>query len=155
MYEARDVKLGQAWTLLCLALMLHVTDEALTGFLSVYNPTVLALRERVSWLPLPTFEFQTWLIGLVAGSLVLLALAPFVYCGAAWMRPLAYLFAAVMIANAAGHTAGTIAGRSFAAIPIPRPMPGFYSSPVLLAAAIYLLVRLAGSRQSPHAPASA
>ena len=40
-------KLGIAWVLVCLALAAHVTDEAFTGFLSVYNPTVLALRQ--SW----------------------------------------------------------------------------------------------------------
>jgi hypothetical protein len=29
---------GRAWVTLCLALALHVTDEALTGFLDVYIP---------------------------------------------------------------------------------------------------------------------
>ena len=37
-------RLGIAWVMMWVALALHVTDEALTGFLSVYNPTVLALR---------------------------------------------------------------------------------------------------------------
>jgi hypothetical protein len=50
-----------------------------------------------------------------------------------------------MIANACGHTAGTIAGRGFFSVPIRRPMPGFYSSPLLLAASIYLLLRLRAS----------
>jgi len=66
-----DTKLGIAWVALCLAFALHIVDEASTGFLSVYNPTVLAMRERAA-----------------------------------------------------------------------RPMPGFYSSPGLLAASIYKLFRL-------------
>ena len=45
-------KLGFAWIALCFALALHVVDEALTGFLSVYNPTVLALRSRYAWFPM-------------------------------------------------------------------------------------------------------
>lgn len=146
MFEIRDAKLGRAWLGLCLALMLHVADEALTGFLSVYNPTVLALRARIPWLPAPTFEFSTWLAGLIAASLLLLLLTPFMYGGAAWMRPIGYVFAAIMLVNAFSHTAGTIAGRTFASIPFKRPMPGFYSSPVLLAASLYLLYCLIHSR---------
>jgi hypothetical protein len=29
---------GNAWLVLCAALAIHVADEALTGFLSAYNP---------------------------------------------------------------------------------------------------------------------
>ena len=34
--------LGRAWIALWVALAVHVFDESVTGFLSVYNPTVLA-----------------------------------------------------------------------------------------------------------------
>ena len=44
-------KLGIAWIALCLAFALHVIDEASTGFLSVYNPTVLALRAKLGFWP--------------------------------------------------------------------------------------------------------
>jgi hypothetical protein len=49
---------------LCAALALHVADEALSGFLSVYNPAVRAIRERVPFLPLPTFLIAAavWLL---------------------------------------------------------------------------------------------
>lgn len=133
---------GRAWLYLCLALALHVTDEALTGFLAVYNPTVRAIRERVPWFPMPTFEFRTWLAGLLFVVVVLLGLSWFAYQGARWLRPVAYGFAALMILNALGHTAGTIAGERFFPAPFHRPMPGFYSSPFLLAASVYLLWRL-------------
>jgi hypothetical protein len=36
--------LGLAWVMLCLVFAAHVVDEALTDFLSVYNPTVRAIR---------------------------------------------------------------------------------------------------------------
>jgi hypothetical protein len=37
----QDRSLARAWILLCFALALHVFDEATTGLLRVYNPTVL------------------------------------------------------------------------------------------------------------------
>ena len=58
-------KLGISWIALCLALALHVTDEASTDFLSVYNPTVSALRAKFGFWPMPTFEFREWLTGLI------------------------------------------------------------------------------------------
>jgi hypothetical protein len=144
-------KLGIAWVLLCLALAVHVTDEASTGFLAVYNPTVVALRAKLGYWPMPTFEFREWLTGLIVAVLVLLALSPFVFRGARWIRPLFYFFAIVMCANGLVHTAGTIFGRTVSSVRFPRPMPGFYSSPFLLAASVYSLIQLGRTRPSlPH-----
>ena len=137
-----DRKLGLAWIALCLALTLHITDEALTGFLSVYNPTVVALRERVAWFPMPVFAFGEWLAGLIVANLLLLSLSVFAFRRSRWLRPIAYVFAVIMLMNGLGHTLGTIFGRTVASIHFARPMPGFYSSPALLAASIYLLARL-------------
>jgi hypothetical protein len=72
----------------------------------------------------------------------LFGLSAFVYRGARWTRPAGFLFASLMIANAVGHTAGTVFGRTVESVSFPRPMPGFYSSPFLLAASIWLLVEL-------------
>ncbi len=142
MTALRNPSLGRAWLLLCFALAAHVADEALTGFLSVYNPTVASLRARFPWWPMPTFGFKEWLAGLVAAVVVLLCLSVFAYRGARWMRPLAYVFAIIMLANGLAHTAGTIAGRTVAAVRFPRPMPGFYSSALLIAASVWLLIQL-------------
>ncbi len=139
-------KLGIAWLALCGALGLHIVDEAATGFLSVYNPTVLAIRERYGWLPIPTFEFHEWLGGLIAAILILLALAWFAFRGARWMRPLAYAFAVIMLLNGVTHTLQTVFGRTVASVRFERPMPGFYSSPVLVAASVYMLYRLRAIR---------
>lgn len=131
-----------AWIALCLALALHVADEAATGFLSVYNPTVMALRKRWPWLPIPVFPFGVWLAALVAATVLLLCLSIFAYRGAGWMRPIGFIFAIVMLANGVVHILGTILGRSVASIRFARPMPGFYSSPIMLAASIFLLCEL-------------
>jgi hypothetical protein len=131
-----------AWIALCLALALHIADEAATGFLSVYNPTVIALRKSRPWLPFPVFSFGVWLAGLVAANVLLLCLSIFVWRGARWMRPIGFGFAVIMLANGLGHIVGTIWGRTVASIRFPRPMPGFYSSPFLLLASLYLLCEL-------------
>ncbi len=138
---------GLAWILLCLAFCAHVADEALTGFLNVYNPTVIAMRDRLGWFPMPTFEYRQWLVGLIVANLILLALTPFAYRNARGLRPLAYFFAGVMLLNGMGHTVFTVLGRTVASVQFPRPAPGFYSSPFLLIASIYLFVRLRVSRK--------
>ncbi len=131
-----------AWIALCLALAMHVADEALTGFLSVYNPTVLALRQNRPWLPFPVFTFRVWLAGLVTANVLLLAFSVFLLRGAHWMWPIAYGFAFIMLGNALGHILGTIRGRTIASIRFPRPMPGFYSSPFIILASVFLLCEL-------------
>lgn len=147
---ARDpatFKLGIAWIALCLALALHVCDEASTDFLSVYNPTVLALRTKLGFWPMPTFEFREWLTGLIVAVLVLLALSPLVFKGAHWTRPVFYIFAIVMLLNGLGHTAGTVLGHTVGSVRFPRPMPGFYSSPLLLVTSVYALLQLRRTRK--------
>jgi len=139
---------GLAWILLCLAFCAHVADEALTGFLNVYNPTVIVMRARLSWFPMPTFEYREWLVGLIVANLVLLALTPFAFRNARSLRPLAYFFAGVMLLNGLGHTVFTVLGRTVASVQFPRPAPGFYSSPFLLITSIYLFMQLRASRKA-------
>ena len=134
-------RLGLAWVLMCLALAMHVTDEALTGFLSIYNPTVLALRAKLGFWPMPAFEFRDWLTGLTFFILLLTALSPFAFRNASWIRPIFYFVVIVAgLLNALGHTLATILGHTVNSVRFPRPAPGFYSSPILLAASIYALV---------------
>jgi hypothetical protein len=123
---------GIAWVALTMALALHVADEALTGFLPLYNEIVASMQESVPWLPLPTFTFRVWLTGLTALILVLLALSPLVFRGYGWLRPVAYALGTIMVANAIGHTVASFYWRLWA--------PGVYSSPTLFIAAVALLV---------------
>jgi hypothetical protein len=127
-------KHGFAWIALCLALAVHVIDETLTDFLSVYNPVVQAIRSKLPILLLPTFSFAVWLSGLIFAILLLLSLSIFVFRGAKWMMPLSYVFAIIMLLNGMLHVAGSFY--------LGRMMPGVYSSPLLLAGSFYLLVCL-------------
>jgi len=96
---------------------------------------------------MPTFEFGEWLAGLIVACVALLALSGAVSRGAKGTRVAAYIFAIIMLFNAAGHTLGTIFGQTVASVTFPRPAPGFSSSPIMAAAAIYLLIEL--RRSSP------
>ena len=141
-------RLGTAWVLICATLALHVADEGLTGFLRVYNPTVIAMREKLGFWPMPTFTFEAWLIGLLTGILILAALTPLAFRNTTWLRPFFYFCAIVLcIANACGHTLGTIFGRTVSTVHFSRPAPGFYSSPLLLFAGIYAIVQLRRTRK--------
>jgi hypothetical protein len=133
---------GRPWFALCVAFALHVLDEATTGFLAVYNPTVTALRQRWGWFPMPAFEFRTWLIGLIIAVALCFALTPLAVRGTRGLRPFAWFFACVHLLNATGHTLGTIFGQTVSTVTFPRPAPGFYSSPLLYIGSIWLMVRL-------------
>jgi len=125
--------LGRAWLTLTLALAAHVADEALTGFLDVYNPIVRTLRARFGWAPFPVFEFGTWLTGLCVAVAALLLMTPLAYRGARVVRIAALPFSVLMLLNGAGHLAGSIYTRSWA--------PGATTAPLLIAASIWLLKR--------------
>lgn len=132
MMNQTATRFGMAWIGLSLCLALHVADEAVNGFLGVYNPAVRAIRARLPFLPLPTFTFRVWLGLLITGICVLLALSVFAWRGRKWMVPLAYVFGIIMFVNGLVHFAGSAH--------MGRPMPGVYSSPLLLAGSVYLLV---------------
>jgi len=129
----RNRRFGIAWIAFALAVAVHVTDEATHNFLATYNPRILAIRARFPLLALPTFSFRVWLTMLIAGILLLFCLSPLAFRGAAWLRivalPLGFF---VGVCNAAGHIGSSIY--------LHRWMPGVYSSPLLLAAASFLLV---------------
>src|SRR5438270_7289475 len=144
----KPANFGVAWFLLCFAFCAHVADEALPGFLPVYDATVLAMRSQYKWFPMPTFGFREWLTGLIVANLVFLLLTPFAFRNAWWLRPLAYFYAGVHFLNGMGHTLATIFGQTVSTVHFSRPAPGFYSSPLLFAASIYLLLRLRPTRQS-------
>jgi hypothetical protein len=133
---------GRPWFALTIAFALHVLDEATTGFLNVYNPTVTAMRARFSWFPMPTFGFREWLVGLIAGIVLCFALTPLAARNARWLRPLAWFYALIMFFNGMGHTVFTILGRTVASVTFPRPAPGFYSSPFLFVGSGWLIMRL-------------
>lgn len=137
----RLTQVRTAWLWLVVALALHVTDEASTGFLDVYNPTVRALRERFAWFPMPEFRFDAWVAGLAVLVLGLALLTPLVDQGLRAVRAATIVFAGLMVLNGVAHLTGTIAGRTIATVRFERPMPGSWSSPLLIGAAVLFIVR--------------
>lgn len=146
--ERTTFRFGIACVALSLCLAVHVTDEALTGFLEVYNPLVRSLRARLRFFPFPTFTSRVWLTGLILAVCLLLVLSLFAFRGARWIIPLAFVFAVLMLFNGLAHVGGSLY--------VGRLMPGVYSAPLLLAGSIYLLAaarRLLASR--PPSPEGA
>ena len=146
---------GRAWFALTVAFALHVLDEATTGFLNVYNPTVTAMRARYAWFPMPTFGFREWLVGLIVGVVFCLSLTPVAARGAHWLRPLAWFYALIMFFNGIGHTMFTVLGQTMPSVKFPRPAPGFYSSPFLLIGSVWLMMQLWQTGSSLRNPANA
>lgn len=133
---------GSAWFALCVAFALHILDEATTGFLAVYNPTVTILRQRWGWFPMPAFEFRSWLAMLILACGVLFCLTPIAARGMPGLRPLAWIYAVIMFLNGLSHSLFSILGHTVASVRFSRPAPGFYSSPILFVASVWLMLRL-------------
>jgi hypothetical protein len=138
-------RFGIAWLAFAAALALHVFDEATHDFLSVYNPTVMAIRARVPWLPLPTFTFAVWLTGLCAAIALLFCISPLAFRRTPWTRIAAWPLGIVVgVFNAGLHLLSSAYYH--------HSMPGVYSSPVLLAAAVFLLVSSRSQESTVNAP---
>jgi hypothetical protein len=127
----------QAWSLLVIALALHVLDEALTDFLGFYDPLVRSIRSSIAWFPMPTFTFGVWLSGLIALVVMLAALAPAVRRGSNWIKWASWFLSAIMFLNGLGHLVGSAY--------FGRWLPGATSAPLLLAASA-MLARATWSR---------
>jgi hypothetical protein len=124
---------AMAWAALTAAFALHVLDEATHDFLAWYNPNARAIRERLGeqWFP-PVFTFPVWISGLCAAIVLLAALTPALRERRRSLVVAAYGYAGIHILNGLGHLTVSISGRFIA--------PGTLSAPVLLAAAVWLIV---------------
>ena len=125
-------RFGHAWVSLTIVLAFHVVDEALTDFLSVYNPIVREARARFGWFPMPEFAFGVWLTGLGVLVTILLAFSPFAYRGSRALRVAAYPYAVIMFLNGVGHLVGSMY--------LDRWAPGATTAPLLIVASIWLIV---------------
>ena len=125
-----------AWVLLVTALALHIFDEASTNFLDFYNPLVLRLRENLGFFPMPTFEFGVWISGLIMVVLIGFLLTLLVKRGGLFIRIFATVIGLIMILNGLGHMLGSVY--------FGRILPGFWSSPFLFVAAVWMVIRGVG-----------
>lgn len=106
---------------------MHVTDEAATRFLDLYNPAVRAMG-----LPSLQFTFPVWITLLALAVAGLLILSYWVRRGTWWTVQASYAFAFLMLANGVAHLSFSVYKHAW--------MSGAYTSPLLLAAAINLWI---------------
>lgn len=128
---------GFAWTSLCLALAvqaIEVGGTAATRAIGQATP-------GVPWLAAVGLAERTWLTMLTATTVTLLALSPLALRGERRLRPVAWAFAAVILADAAAHVIGSLV--------LWRRLPGVLSVPWLAATAVWLIRAL--RRSSRHA----
>ncbi|PKK83378.1 MAG: hypothetical protein CVT49_08690 [candidate division Zixibacteria bacterium HGW-Zixibacteria-1] len=131
-----------AWTLMVSAVALHVADETIHDFLPFYNNLVLNLKDKLGFFPMPTFSFPAWLGGLITAVIAGYLVIPIVLRGGRVIRKLTIILGIIMTANALGHIVGSFYAE--------RLIPGFWSSWILLPAAIFVIIR--GVKASRSAP---
>jgi uncharacterized membrane protein YphA (DoxX/SURF4 family) len=68
------------------------------------NPTVLVLRERFGWFPMPEFRFDAWVAGLAVLVLGLALLTPLVDRGLRAVRAATIVFAGLMVLGNGGRS---------------------------------------------------
>lgn len=122
-----------AWIIFISALALHVLDEAMTDFLPFYNQMVSNLQEKYGYFPAPTFTFQNWLAGLITVIVIGYLATIKVAQGGKVIRVITIVLGILMIANALGHILGSLYYE--------RMLPGLMSSPILLVASIWVVIR--------------
>jgi hypothetical protein len=122
-----------AWLFLVSAVGLHVFDEAMTGFLPIYNQFVLDLRNQLGFFPAPVFSSGVWLGGLITVIILCYGMTFFIVRGGKVIRVITMVLGILMVVNALGHFLGSLYFR--------RVFPGMWSSPLLLAAAIFVTIQ--------------
>lgn len=143
-----DRHFGFAWLGFGLAMAIHVLDETTHDFLFFYIPNARAIRARFPFLPLPAFTLESWLASLAIAIAIFLCLSPFAFRGMRWAR-----FVAVPVAVLAGIL--NACAHMLSSIYYQRWMPGVYSSPLLLLAAIFLITTARSQRTEAATAAAA
>ena len=132
---------GRVWLVLCLALAVHVVDEALSGFVPQANNLLRGIAREFQLSGAPQLSFAGWLVVVSVAVLLLLMLTGSVSRRASMTRLFPHAVAWVLLANGLGHIAVSVS--------VGRMMAGVLSSPLLLLVSIWALARLR------HAPGSA
>lgn len=122
-----------AWLVLCAALIVHIGEEASRHFLDLWNPEVTALGMSVL-----RFTFPVWITLMALAVSGLLILSYWVRRGTFWTPVAAYVFIFLMLSNGVAHLLFAWHERAW--------MAGAYTSPLLIAASIYLWIATARRR---------
>jgi hypothetical protein len=120
---------GFAWTSLCLAFAVQLVEIAADRRFEV--PASGHAAESQAWLAAAGSTGRTWLAPLAGTVAALLALSPLALRGERRLRPVAWAFAAVILADAAAHLIGSLV--------LWRRLPGVLSVPWLAATAMWLI----------------
>lgn len=123
-----------AWFVLSAALALHIAEEATSGAYLVYGETLDFLRQIYPQLAIPPFKFSVWLFDITGTILVLLSLTWLVQKRFRIMRPASFALATFTTANAMMHILFSLASD--------RVLAGTLTSPLLLAASLFLLLSI-------------
>ena len=114
-----------AWLLLSAVFAVHITDEAATHFLDLWNPAVAAMG-----MPALQFAFPIWITLLALAVIGSLIASHWVRRGTWWTIPASYAFAALMFSNGAAHLIFAIHRHAW--------VSGSITSPLLLIASLNL-----------------
>lgn len=128
-----------AWFLACLVFALHIVDEGFHGTFGFYSDLERFVNLLLPSLNLTPFNFDVWLVNMSGTLFVLFLLTILVQRANPLMLPASYLFAAFLSGNSAFHLLMTI-GRG-------EPVTGALTSPLMLAAGLFLFV--AAGREDP------
>ena len=140
-------RFGWAWLLFALTIAIHVADEAIHDFLSVYNPNARAIRSRFPILPIPEFTLQSFLTTLGVAVVLLLCLSPLAFADSAKLRRLAIPLAILGgIGNGLVHLGSSLYFH--------RWMPGSFTAPLLILSGIFLLTSALRPRSRPNVQAA-
>jgi len=122
-----------AWLLMISVLGIHAFEESMTGFLPFYTQSVMTLRERLGFFPAPIFSYRVWFGGLITIIILCYFLTLFVARGGKVIRTVTTVFGVLMVGNALIHLVGSVYSG--------RVIPGMWSSPFILAAALFLIIQ--------------
>jgi hypothetical protein len=136
---------GIAWLLLCLSFAANILDDTFNDFIGYYNATVLTLYGHFSWFPRMDLNFREWLVGVIVADVFLLILTPVAYRNPRFLRPIAYAFATIMLLLGSGTLLASVLGQTVPSVHFAGGAPGFFTSPLLLAASSLLFWRLRSS----------
>jgi hypothetical protein len=143
---------GAAWLLLCISLAAHAWDEGAHSFLDYYNATALTLYGHLQgFLPRIDMAFRAWLTIWIVIILAGLVLAPFAFRNAPWMAKLAKVAAFIVLAITIGFVLVQARGGTVGSVRFEGPVPGIYTTPLLLFASGYLLWRLRAAASTERA----
>ena len=123
-----------AWLVLSLALASHVADEMINGSFAFYRDLADFFATYFPVVKLPAFRPELWAINLSGASLVLIGMTWLVYRRQGPMRLASFVVAGFATANAVLHIVMSVA--------LGHVMPGALTSPLVLAAALFLFASI-------------